>query len=114
MDVKWEKRANERLPVQIWVEGRKDNEVYYYHTGNISEGGLSFEGSVPHPIGTIVKLSFKLPDDDESIEAEGEIVNVPKVKLGMGIKFINISEKDLNKIREYVSKEMIQIPGEKK
>lgn len=100
-----EKRAYRRVPIDIWVEESRDRELYYQRTANISEGGLFFEKTVPHPKGTIVSLKFTLPGQAEPINVKGEIVNLPSDSegLGMGIKFLDLTDIQREAILDYIS-----------
>lgn len=103
-----EKRAHTRVPIDIWVEESKDGELYYQRTANISEGGLFFERTVPHPKGTIVNLKFTLPNQTEPIMVKGEIVNLPNDAegLGMGIKFLDLTETQKKAILDYINQQI--------
>lgn len=103
-----EKRAYIRVPIDMWVEESREGELYYQRTANISEGGLFFEKTVPHPKGTIVNLKFTLPGQSEPIEVKGEIVNLPNDSegLGMGVKFINLTEKQREMIVDYINRQL--------
>ncbi|HEY4221376.1 MAG TPA: PilZ domain-containing protein, partial [Myxococcota bacterium] len=80
-------------PLDLWVEEEKGNELYFRRTGNVSIGGIYFEQTIPHALGTKVKLRFSLPGSGNVIEAAGEIVNTPQVKdgLGMGLRFTEVA-----------------------
>lgn len=103
-----EKRASIRVPIDIWVEESREGELYYQRTANISEGGLFFEKTVPHPKGTVVNLKFTLPNQSEPIQVKGEIVNLPNDAdgLGMGIKFLDLTEKQRQAILEYINSQL--------
>ena len=89
-----DRRRAGRAPLDLWVEEEKGNELYFRRTGNVSIGGIYFEQTIPHALGTIVRLRFSLPGNESLIEAQAEIVNTPSVKdgLGMGLKFRDLSE----------------------
>jgi len=88
-----DRRQSARTPLDLWVEEEKGNELYFRRTGNLSMGGIYFEQTIPHALGTRVKLRFSLPGSSEIIEATGEIVNTPSEKngLGMGLRFLEVS-----------------------
>ncbi|MCX7944696.1 MAG: TIGR02266 family protein [Deltaproteobacteria bacterium] len=103
-----EKRSSIRVPIDIWVEESRDGELYYQRTANISEGGLFFERTVPHPKGTIVNLKFTLPNQSEPIQVRGEIVNLPNDSegLGMGVKFLDLTEQQRKAISDYINEQI--------
>ena len=99
-----ERRTSARIPVEMWVEEATDRELYFQRGANISEGGIFLEHTIPHPLGTEVTLRFVLPGDEEPIKVKGEIVNVNHERpgLGMGIKFLDISEDAHRRILAYI------------
>ncbi len=88
-----DRRRAARAPLDLWVEEEKGNELYFRRTGNVSIGGIYFEQTIPHALGTVVRLRFSLPGNDSLIEAQAEIVNTPAIKdgLGMGLEFRELS-----------------------
>jgi uncharacterized protein (TIGR02266 family) len=89
-----DRRTEARLPLDLWVEEEKGNELYFRRTGNLSLGGVWFEQTIPHALGTRVRLRFSLPGVQSPIETLAEIVNTPPTKeaLGMGLRFVDLSE----------------------
>lgn len=101
-----DRRITARAPLDLWVEEERGNELYFRRTGNVSKGGVYFEQTIPHALGTRVKLRFTLPGESEVIEALGEIVNTPNMKdgLGMGLKFVAISPEHQARIESFVER----------
>lgn len=99
-----DRRQAVRASIDLWMEESKGNELYFRRTGNLSAGGVFFEQSIPHPLGTHVNLKFALPGQDHVIETTAEIVNTPGEKdgLGMGVHFLDLSENDKLQIDEFV------------
>ncbi|MBN2358689.1 MAG: PilZ domain-containing protein [Deltaproteobacteria bacterium] len=99
-----DRRRAVRAPIDLWMEESKGNELYFRRTGNLSAGGVYFEQSIPHALGTRVNLKFTLPGQDQVIETLAEIVNTPgdKEGLGMGVRFIDLDEIDRRRIESYV------------
>jgi uncharacterized protein (TIGR02266 family) len=90
----------------MWVEESTDRELYFQRGANISTGGIFLERTIPHSKGTVVNLQFTLPDDTSPIKVKGEIVNVgedPK-ELGMGVKFLDLSDNDHDRIKKYIER----------
>ena len=100
-----DRRLAARAPLDLWVEEERGNELYFRRTGNVSQGGVYFEQTIPHSLGTQVKLRFSLPGETEVIEAFGEIVNTPDVKdgLGMGLKFIEMSAAHTKRLEAFLA-----------
>jgi hypothetical protein len=101
---KRDRRKFVRAPIDLWVEEEKGDELYFRRTGNVSVGGLFFEQTIPHTLGTKLTVRFTLPGDSRVIEAIGEVVNTPKSKdaLGMGVNFVEISEDNLEIVASFV------------
>ncbi len=99
-----ERRREKRVPVSIWVEETKGDELYFQLAGNISVGGIFFEKTIPHPVGTQVRLKFELPMHGV-IETSGEVVSIPDKKsgIGAGVRFLNLGPEDEKKIREFIA-----------
>ena len=100
----FDRRTASRIPLDLWVEEEKGNELYFRRTGNVSLGGIYFEQTIPHALGTRVKLRFSLPGSTNVMEAAGEIVNTPQVKdgLGMGLRFTDVSPDVLRALGKFL------------
>jgi uncharacterized protein (TIGR02266 family) len=104
-DVKEERRQTERrtetrVPVDLWIESEEGEATYFQRAGNLSAGGAYFTQTMPHPVGTKVRLRFSLPDAPGEIQCHGEIVSaVAKDDPGMGVKFLDLDAKVQERIR---------------
>jgi uncharacterized protein (TIGR02266 family) len=98
----WERRSEDRVNLRIWVEERVGETVYHQRTANISRGGLFLEGTIPHPMGTKVRLSFSLPNSDVVMDVEGEVVEAEAEQTGMGIRITDIRDEDQEKLDEFI------------
>ena len=100
-----ERRTESRLPVNLWVEAEEGEALYFQRAGNLSAGGAYFTQTVPHPIGTRVRLRFSLPDAPGEIECHGEIVSaLASSDPGMGVKFLDLPEPIQERIRLLAAK----------
>jgi len=90
----------------MWVEESTDRELYFQRGANISVGGIFLERTIPHSKGTVVNLRFTLPEDTSPIKVKGEIVNVGEdpSELGMGVKFIGLTDADLKRIEQFIER----------
>jgi uncharacterized protein (TIGR02266 family) len=75
----------------MWVEQSHGNELYFQRSGNLSEGGMYLEHTLPHPIGTVVTLQFTLPGEHVPVRLRGEIVGIATEKdPGMSVRFLEM------------------------
>ncbi|MHB1844533.1 MAG: PilZ domain-containing protein [Deltaproteobacteria bacterium] len=100
-----DRRTEERVPVDLWVEAEDGNDLYFQRAGNLSAGGAYFTQTVPHPVGTKVRLRFSLPDAPGEISCHGEIVAaVGEGELGMSVKFLDLAQSYQDRIRALTPK----------
>jgi hypothetical protein len=86
-----EQRRHRRISVEMWVEERHDGVTYFQRATNLSLGGVWLEGTIPHPRGTRIELSFTLPGDAQPIVTAGEVVGeVDEAHLGMHVRFLDV------------------------
>ncbi len=98
-----EKRSHKRIPIMMWVEEVREKATYFQRTGNLSVGGLYLDGTIPHPKGTMVKLTFTLPNEAEAMTVQGEIVGEPdEERLGMHVRFVDLDPDQLARVRAYI------------
>ena len=99
-----ERRQGPRIPTQLWVEQTGPGGTYFNYTANLSTGGMYLDHTVPHPIGTIVQLEFKLPDDEAPIRVRAKIVSAPTDTLGMGLHFLDVPAPIAARIQAFIAK----------
>lgn len=105
-----ERRRSQRVPVEMWVEELAQDERVFRRAGNLSEGGLHLDKTIPIPLGTHVTLRFTLPGDAAALEVEGEIVAIdPDEELGMGVKFTNLSADGQRRVKHYLDRALTPV-----
>jgi uncharacterized protein (TIGR02266 family) len=97
-----DKRKQERVPVELWIEAERDGELYFQRAINISVGGAFFAQTIPLPLGTRVDLKFEIPGDPVEVRCKGEIVTAKD--LGMGVSFIDLKSGDRARIEMLIMK----------
>jgi uncharacterized protein (TIGR02266 family) len=98
----FERRRAARVHVAIAIELRDARGFSLHSSKDLSTGGAFFDRAIPHAVGSIVRVSFKLPGDDVPLTCDGEVVNVPDLKeFGMGVRFSNLSESDLQRMEVF-------------
>jgi len=74
-----------------------------FSTRDISVGGLYFDRAIPHAVGEVVTLAFRLPGEERTIHCQGEVVNVPDAAgFGMGVRFTTLAEGDRQLLERFV------------
>ncbi len=102
--------SHESLPHSLREDGAPEKHLTCI---NISEGGLYLRTADPRPGGTILHVKFTLPHDTEPIKLTAEVVRSLQlgtqlnVEPGMGVRFLDISENTLSRIRNFVQWEMM-------
>jgi len=97
-----DRRTQTRVPVEMWVEEEADNAVYFQRSANLSSGGLYLENTVPHPVGTKVRLRFTLPGDETPISTQAEIVKTES-RLAMHLKFVDLPADASTRIERFIA-----------
>jgi uncharacterized protein (TIGR02266 family) len=97
-----DKRKQERVPVELWIEAEREGELYFQRASNLSVGGAFFAQTIPLPIGTKVELKFEIPGDPVEVRCKGEIVTAKD--LGMGVSFVDLKSGDRARIEMLISK----------
>lgn len=99
-----DRRAEDRFPLELWMEELSGDDIYFRRSGNIAAGGVFFDRAIPHPLGTVVTLKFALPGDREMVVARGEVVSSAASPdgLGMGVKFVHVEGDGSVRIRQFL------------
>ena len=97
-----EKRRENRIPADLWIEVERKGELYFQRASNLSVGGAYFTQTIPLPVGTSVSLKFTLPGATIETVCSGEIVNAKE--LGMGVRFVSLPEVARAHIEMLISK----------
>ena len=105
---KIDRRSGTRVSISLWVEEKKGEDLYFQQAGNLSVGGVFFERTIPHPIGTKVNLKFELPGKEGVVETTGEVVSTPGSAegLGAGVKFLNLDPVEKRLIEEFITESL--------
>lgn len=89
----------------------KDRKAFIQaYTGDVSAGGLNIRTEKPLPKGYVFNLKLQIPAREEPIPIKAEVAwvkekdpDAPEKPGSMGVKFCEISEKDYQFLKEYVS-----------
>jgi uncharacterized protein (TIGR02266 family) len=104
-------RKSQRTPRILSLVFKSRESLMNAFTGNASDGGLLIKTSKPLPKGEKFSLRLQLPDEPEPLNIECEVAwsrtqsdNPAERPLGMGVKFIQISSADKNRLNRELQK----------
>ena len=102
-----QRRAHERVPLEVEVTLESDHNFYTGLSSNISEGGLFVATSTPLPLGTRLVVRFALEDGAAPIDAVGEVCwlrpRSADFPCGFGLRFLEISDAALARVATFVA-----------
>jgi len=105
-----EKRLHPRVDINLPISMETPEGTIGAEIKNISIGGAFICCKKPLPLGEVFSLTI-LPPDNEPIAATARViwsnVNVPEDKVvnrGMGVRFIKMSEKHIQLVRQITQK----------
>ncbi|RZA18926.1 MAG: TIGR02266 family protein [Proteobacteria bacterium] len=110
-----ENRTNQRVPVQLLVDYRSDGNYLFDFCRDLGTGGVFIETTKPLSHGSMVELTFTLPDSKETLEAKGRVIWVQgavpdkNLKPGMGVQFEEFTPEQRTLLQEFVDR--YQKPG---
>lgn len=103
-------RTEQRVPKALSLVFRDRDAFIRAYTTNISSGGLAIKTENPLPPGHQFMLKLQLPGVAESMQIKCEVVWAHKREAadpdrppGMGVKFIEIAEKDFLFLKKYIA-----------
>jgi c-di-GMP-binding flagellar brake protein YcgR len=96
-----EKRQYPRVPLATHVEHKSGISLGL--SREISAGGMFIETDQPVPVNSKLDLLFHLDDQTPVVRAQAEVLYVI-AKLGMGVRFTEISPADQSRIEAYVAR----------
>ncbi len=102
-----------RARVEIDVDLSSYGNYYLSKLANLSPGGAFIRTFSVYPIGTELTLRFRLPNDTQAIEAEGEVAwnytqpgDTDANATGVGVMFTKLKPEDRERIESFVKKEI--------
>lgn len=105
-----ENRGHERVPVQLLVDYRSEGNYLFDFCRDLGTGGVFIETNKPLSHGSVVELTFTLPDSKQTLEAKGRVIwvqgAVPEKHLpaGMGVQFEEFTSEQRNLLQEFVDR----------
>lgn len=105
-----ENRGHQRVPVQLLVDYRSEGNYLFDFCRDLGTGGVFIETDKPLSHGSVVELTFTLPDSKETLEARGRVIwvqgAVPEKSLvaGMGVQFEEFTSEQRTLLQEFVDR----------
>ena len=103
--------SGERIPIQFLVDYKCDGNYLFDFCKDLGEGGIFIVTSKPRPAGSMLDLTFTIPDDRKTLFAQGKVIwvqaevpNRPELTPGMGVQFENFSSEDRQTLIEFVNR----------
>ena len=102
-------RRYPRHDVEFEVTMESESNFYMGLTENLSEGGIFVATHVLKPLGTMISVSFKLPDVEEPIKATGSVRWVSEysetsdTSPGLGVRFEQLTTEQSEQIRRFLA-----------
>ena len=99
------RRRAVRKPIRLMVEYESTEDFLVDYTANISVGGMFIVTDRPLPKGTLLRMSFRLPGGEETIEATGQVrwavqpSSSEPMRPGMGVSFEELGDLDRARVQ---------------
>ena len=103
-------REYARLDLEVAVDMASDHNFFTGFSCNLSGGGLFVATHRVMPVGTLLEVSFQLPDSDEAIVAQVEVRwvrdqnELSDCPPGMGLRFLSIDAEASARIQEFTER----------
>lgn len=101
----------ERIPIQLLVDYKADGSYLFDFCKDLGAGGVFIESKTPRKIGTLLELTFTIPDSKETITTVGRVIWVQEpiptrknLTPGMGVQFEAMSEEFRKTLAEFVKR----------
>ena len=93
-----------RIQTDVVVDYRGTHVVLFHKVVNLSIGGICIQSPSVEPVGKSVSLSLNFPELNKALEVSGVVVwTNEETPSDMGIRFTNLSESDIEVIRNYIA-----------
>jgi len=99
-----ERRRDPRHPLEVTLEVRIGREMSLHATTDLSRSGAFLQHAIAFPVGTRAQVRIFLPGEAAPIDCEARVASVPDAaKVGMGLEFDGIAEKDQRRIEAFAA-----------
>jgi type IV pilus assembly protein PilZ len=107
-----DRRKSQRILVDLEVDYQCEDTFLFAYITDMSAFGIFIRTNNPEPPGTRLNLRFKLPDEKEPLNLEGEVIwinpyrpgDFNNINPGMGVKFIDLSMEVKERLLDLIRK----------
>lgn len=106
-----DRRGVDRIPKKFKIVYNAGNTWIHTYVGNVGVGGVFVPTDHPIDSGTRLRVKISLPNDENDLEVNCEVVWVRKKEMitasgkfppGMGVKFLSLSPEDKKKVERLI------------
>jgi uncharacterized protein (TIGR02266 family) len=102
-------RHDHRVPIQLLVDYNADGHYLFDFCRDLGTGGVFIETSTPLSTGSMIDLTFTIPDSKETLKTKGKVIwsqspitGRSDVNVGMGIQFHQFNDGQRKTLDEFV------------
>lgn len=103
-------REHARIPTSLEVDYSTYTPYHIRRITNISKGGVFIRTQEIIPVGTVLDISFQLPNRSTPIKSKVKVMwtyrqpsTVNLNSSGMGVQFVEVAAKDVRDIQEFIN-----------
>lgn len=108
-----DRRSEPRVTVDVHVDCRHEDTFLFAYITDVSTLGIFIRANHPHPPGTLLKVCFLLPGEQEALTLDGTVIWInpydptteDRLQAGMGIRFDHLDEATRKQIATFVSRQ---------
>lgn len=104
-----EQRKHTRIDSSMSVDYSTYSPYHIRRITNISKGGVFIRTQEIFPVGTVMDISFRLPEEEQQIQSKVRVIwtyrqpsTVSMNSSGMGVQFIEINDDDMRRIQAFI------------
>jgi len=92
---------------KVIFEDELGDGLFYVNSTDVSLGGVFLESDIPVKVGTMLLLSFVLPDHKRPVRVTGQVVRMTarakETSSGIGVRFLGLSEMAKRRLEEFLN-----------
>ncbi len=104
-------RNDHRVPIQLLVDYKSGGNFLFDFCRDLGTGGVFIETAKPLPTGSLIDLTFTIPDSKETLRTSGKVIwsqdavaGRANVNVGMGVQFSTFSDTQRKTLDQFISR----------